>query len=63
MWVLHYPMKNISCLGIDEPEAFNSNNWQNPVLTEFGIKIFKRIPNKKYKENYENYLTTNQKYN
>jgi hypothetical protein len=47
-----YPMKNISCLGIDEPEAFNSNNWQNPVLTEFGIKIFKRIPNKKYKENY-----------
>lgn len=48
-----YPMKNVSCMGIDESEAFNGANWQNPVITDFGIEIHnKNISDKKYRENY-----------
>lgn len=48
-----HPMKNISCLGIDESETLNGANWKNPVMTKFGIEISKRgISDKKYKENY-----------
>lgn len=48
-----YPMKNISCLGLDESGTFNGADWQNPVITKYGIKISKiNISDKKYKENY-----------
>ena len=39
-----YPMKNMSCLGIDESDAFHHRgaNWHNPVITKFGIEIPKK---------------------
>lgn len=48
-----YPMKNISCLGIDESGAFNGANWRNSVITTYGIEISnKDISDEKYIENY-----------
>ncbi len=48
-----YPMNNISCLAVDESEAFNGANWQNPVITKYGIEISnKRVTDKKYVANY-----------
>lgn len=50
-----YPIKNISCLNIDESEVFERADWQNPVTTDYGIEIVsKHIPNSKdhYKNNY-----------
>lgn len=32
-------MSNVSCLGMDESEAFWDVDWQNPVLTQLGIEI------------------------
>lgn len=47
-----HPLKNISCLKIDELVSCDSANWQKPVLTEFGIKISKKSISDKYRENY-----------
>ncbi len=48
-----YPIKNMSCLGIDVSEVFGGANWLNPVVTEFGLEISnKRISDTKYKRNY-----------
>jgi LmbE family N-acetylglucosaminyl deacetylase len=48
-----YPVKNISCLEIDESGAFDSADWNSPVITEFGLKLYKnRSADKKYRENY-----------
>lgn len=48
-----YPMKKISCLGIDESEVFNGANWQNPVIAKYGIEISKKnFSCKLYMENY-----------
>ncbi|TVL99225.1 MAG: hypothetical protein CV087_18845 [Candidatus Brocadia sp. WS118] len=48
-----YPLKNISCLEIDESEAFNGADWKNPVITKFGLEISnKKISDEKYRENY-----------
>jgi hypothetical protein len=48
-----HPVKNISCISIEESGIFNSADWQNPVTTEFGIKLSndKTLGNK-YKETY-----------
>jgi len=51
--LLDYPLKNISCLGLDESETFYGVDWQNPVRTPHGIEISnKKYPDKAYKENY-----------
>ncbi len=48
-----YPLKNISCLGIDESEAFWDVDWQNPKLTKFGIEIAKNPSSaRRYEKNY-----------
>jgi len=48
-----YPFKKISCLDIDQSETFYGVNWENPVLTKYGIEISnKKYPDKTYKENY-----------
>lgn len=50
-----YPIKNISCLNIDSSEVFERADWQNPVTTEYGIKLVsKHIPDsiEQYKRNY-----------
>jgi len=48
-----HPMKNISCLGIDESETFYGVNWENIRLTQYGIEISdKKYPDMAYKENY-----------
>lgn len=52
-----HPLKNLSCLGIDESE-FKSANWRNPVPTKYGMETSKRniLRNrsflKRYMENY-----------
>lgn len=48
-----HPMKNISCLDIDESEVFSIDNWKNPVITKYGMEISnKGAPEKKYMDNY-----------
>jgi len=47
-----HPLKNTSCLNIDELMSCDSANWQKPVITEYGIKISKKSISGKYKENY-----------
>jgi hypothetical protein len=37
--LLEYPLKTISTLGIPEPGLFRTANWQNPLVTEFGLKV------------------------
>lgn len=51
-----YPMKNLSTLNLDQSEVFNGGDWNNPVVTEYGIEISnKKIAdrNEQYKKNYE----------
>ena len=47
-----YPMRNISCLGIDEAEVFHAANWCNPLASKFGIKIASQKISIQYKINY-----------
>jgi hypothetical protein len=48
-----YPMQNVLCLGIPESEVFADNNWHEPVITKFGIKISDNdLPARKYTQNY-----------
>lgn len=48
-----HPVGKISCLGLDESETFSAANWQNPVVTPFGIEIAdKKISDTQYRENY-----------
>jgi len=48
-----HPLKNIACLGLDEAGTFYGVDWNNPVLTPYGIKIADRkYPDKTYRENY-----------
>jgi glycosyltransferase involved in cell wall biosynthesis len=55
--LLEYPRKNISCLNVDESEVFlNGADWQNPVITDYGLEIAgKSFPERidKYKNNYD----------
>lgn len=51
-----YPLKNISCLNIDQSDVFESADWKNPTITEYGLEIVdKSIPARyeRYKNNYE----------
>ena len=48
-----YPMKNILCFGMSESEVFDNNNWHEPVVTKFGIKLSdNELPARKYTQNY-----------
>ncbi len=48
-----YPLKNITCLGMNESEVFNDANFYSPVITKYGIAISQKgISDKKYIENY-----------
>ncbi len=51
-----YPMKNLSVLNIDQAEVFNGGDWDNPVVTEYGMEITnKKVSDRsgKYQKNYE----------
>ncbi len=51
--LLNHPIKNLSCLEIDESAVFSDYNWHNPVITDYGIKI--KDENKqetRYKQNF-----------
>jgi len=48
-----HPIKNISCLRIDESEVFSVANFRDPVVTKYGIEIAdKQISDRKYIENF-----------
>lgn len=34
-----HPIKNIVCLGLHESETFHGPDWNNPVITPYGIEI------------------------
>jgi LmbE family N-acetylglucosaminyl deacetylase len=40
--LLEHPIKNICCLGINETGVFRTADWNNPVITRFGIQILKK---------------------
>lgn len=49
-----YPLSNMSCLGLDEGEVFYGVDWDNPVLTPYGIKVTdKKYPDMTYRANYD----------
>ena len=51
--LLEYPIKNICCLGINETGAFGAADWDNPVITRFGIEILgKDLLLREYEGNY-----------
>lgn len=35
----NHPLKNVTALDLDEPEVFDHADWQNPELSEFGLRI------------------------
>lgn len=48
-----YPLKNIACLEIDQAEVFKHADWQDPIITEYGIQIpADFISSVKYKDNF-----------
>jgi len=48
-----YPMKNFSCLGLNESEVFSDENFHNPLITKYGLNISKKnISTIKYIVNY-----------
>jgi hypothetical protein len=48
-----YPIKNISCLSIDESGVFNNSNFHNPVPTQYGLKVLdKNTAERNYIGNY-----------
>lgn len=50
-----YPLKNMSSLAVDESEAFFGTDFNNPVITRYGIEISRKgKSDKKYIENYHN---------
>lgn len=45
-----YPIKNISSLNIDQSDVFDAADWQNPVITDYGLEIANNnFPNRKEK--------------
>lgn len=55
--ILEYPLKNIACLEIDESGVYGCADWDNPVLSKYGIELSnKNISDKKYKKNYSKLL-------
>lgn len=52
-----YPMKNISCLNLEDADVFNGANWDNPMTTQYGIEISRGgFSDKTYKENYHSLI-------
>jgi LmbE family N-acetylglucosaminyl deacetylase len=50
-----HPRKNICCLGLTESGTFLGVDWDNPIISEFGLEITNRsISDKNYKINYYN---------
>jgi LmbE family N-acetylglucosaminyl deacetylase len=48
-----YPLKNLSCLSLNESEVFSAVNFIDPIVTSYGLKIAdKKISDQKYVENY-----------
>lgn len=49
-----YPLSNVFSLDITEPQSFDKANWEEPVITEYGIKLSKcRESEARYTETYE----------
>lgn len=34
-----YPLSHMSCLGLKESNIFNDDNWRNPTLSDYGLKV------------------------
>lgn len=47
------PIESLSCLGLDESEAFNGADWRNPVISKQGLEISNNV-NRNRLENYKN---------
>jgi len=50
----NYPMSNIKCLEIEEPRSFDSANWNNPIESNFGLKLTKnKAADSRYIKSYQ----------
>ena len=50
--ISHYPLANIKCLNINEPKSFNMASWQNPIESEYGLKLKNRLARNRYQKSY-----------
>lgn len=47
-----HPVNNLSCLSLDESEPFNLANWNDPVTTNFGLKLVDSDLENTYRNSY-----------
>jgi len=48
-----HPIKNLSCFDLEESEVFNGSDWNNPVISKYGVEICGRGDSeRRYKSNY-----------
>lgn len=53
MSLLEHPLKNISCLCLDESGGYNKADWNNPVITPYGMELADRSNScRHYRDNY-----------
>jgi hypothetical protein len=34
-----HPIKNLTCFDLEESEVFNGSDWNNPVISKYGVKV------------------------
>ena len=48
-----HPIKNLTCFDLEESEVFNGCDWNNPVISRYGVEIRGRGDSeRRYKSNY-----------
>ena len=56
--LIEYPIKRISSLKMHTAEIFYDVDWQNPILTRYGLKLTNwNNSSRRYKNNYQKLLT------
>jgi LmbE family N-acetylglucosaminyl deacetylase len=51
--IRQYPLSNLTCLSIEEPRSFNLADWDNPIESEFGLKLTSnRAAESRYQKSY-----------
>ncbi|MCG6887064.1 MAG: hypothetical protein LJE74_07640 [Proteobacteria bacterium] len=52
--IAEYPLRNVVSLNIIEPLSFNQADWNQPVITDYGIKLVKsKVLDAAYRDAYE----------
>jgi len=57
--IAEYPLSNVSTLDIAEPQSFDKADWNEPVTTEYGLKLSKcQESDARYKATYEKLVSS-----